>query len=130
MLSLPAKDASLELEWASKLWCTVWHTHAGSRTRLGADSLGIIVERLRRSLRAALARMDEPEARLAAPDFVLALSEDHYTLYLEDIVDGAQLWIQDPRATMFAKIPLDAPTITKWLRVLARSELPPTTSED
>ncbi len=115
-----AAQASLELRVEDGGWCHLTVACAGARARLGADSLGVIVHRLRDHLGAHLDAPAVADGRAAPWVCALSLYEDHGSLFLRPVLAGVEFRVQDAAGHTALRFILPRVAAQGWRDTLAR----------
>jgi hypothetical protein len=111
---LSAGDARLILEPDESDWCQVLLDLDGRRIALGADTIGVIVQRLRDALLDRLTGTASGVLNGIEVFGVLSLYERHSTLYAGDRGDRRLLFVQTEDGSLIGTLELGPDDMRRW----------------
>jgi hypothetical protein len=98
-------------------WCDVV-LHSGGVHPLGAETRGVIVERLLRGLQGDAPEPNAGEIEGVGVGWVLSLAERHSSIYAADRERLRLLFFQDADGKLIVRIDLSSDDRKDWVRIL------------
>jgi hypothetical protein len=123
VIELQTPSSTLRLRVNDRGWCQVELIKDGQTSALGADTVEVVVERLKSGLSDTIAERGTRDINGIPVQWILSLAEQHCSLLAGDVGAERHIFFQGGDGKLIGSIVLSRTQREAWLRELRNNEL-------